>query len=790
MRININKTYSLINIFGLALGLTGVIIITLFLHYEFNYDTWHPQLQRVYRLEALNNNSSAGAEDEWNDICDARVAFALRGQLPAAQAVTTIQRPWSKQLAMEAGGKSFMQQSVLSCDSSFFNVFPYTFLSGNALAFSQPNSTVLTRETALTFFNTVNAAGRVINIKRYDADKPHPYTVAGVIATPASPSIMSFTALQHEAYMDKAPEYAGEHSPVKIFMLVRPNTAMQQTAQAAERIYNATLDAWAAQRNQLHLSARNKRHEHGIQLQSLRDAHIHAIGEKSLPEKMAPLIALSVLLLIIGIVNFTNLSIAQASYRAKEVVIRKISGAGRTRLTWRFLWQATIKCCAAFLLAGVFAFLLMPVFNSVFNISITSVSSISVTSFVITVVTILAVTILLSGLYPAVYIAGYKPLKVLRGDVSRSAGKFSLRNVLVVLQFAIAIIFMISLGIMGRQLNYMAHADLGFKPQGLIHIQASYNPQLAERIKNIPGVLYAGETSQTMGEADNMKINVFYNGDSARVNFVGIGYETMQTMHVKLQEGRLFSREHGADSINTIIVNSTAAKMMGGGAVGKWIYLGSYKYKQQIVGVIDDYHYQGFDKAIGPTVYTINGNYGVPDRNGILVNAGSNIKAVLPRIERLWSEYYAGYPFQYSFVDDEFNSLLIQYRRMQQVFNAFAVIAVLLSLTGLFALTTYMVQQRNKEIGIRKILGATVASILQKFNKNYLLLILVANIIAWPVAIMLSDAWLNGFVYRINIPLLPFAAAMGISLLLAAITVSIQVWRAAAANPVKVLRQE
>ncbi|HEX5554706.1 MAG TPA: FtsX-like permease family protein, partial [Chitinophagaceae bacterium] len=399
--------------------------------------------------------------------------------------------------------------------------------------------------------------------------------------------------------------------------------------------------------------------------------------------------------------------------------------------------------------------------------------------------------IFLSGIYPAFFLAGYDPVKVLKENFSRGKSGIALRNLLIIVQFLIAAIFITGILVIRKQVNYMAHADLGFQPSGLINLRVSYDRKLYIRIKSIPGVEYVGTTSQLMGNSPGFMKEIKYKDENVNFNIATVTMEAFNAMRVKLLEGRLFSPQYGQDTINSVILNKSAAKLLGEKVIGENIYEND-SLQKHIVGVIADYHYEGFDKKILPTVYALLKSHGpsLTTTNLLIKTSPGQYKKVMASVHKIWNSLYPGYPMQYILVNDSFRQVMGDDIRFQKIVSTFTLLSLILSLMGIFALSAFMTARRVKEISIRRILGASLTDILRLLNTNFVVLVILANVLAWPVAYLLVKQWLNGFVYRIDVPIMAFITAIILSIILTILTVSLQALKAVKANPADALKYE
>ncbi|RYG01108.1 MAG: FtsX-like permease family protein, partial [Chitinophagaceae bacterium] len=385
----------------------------------------------------------------------------------------------------------------------------------------------------------------------------------------------------------------------------------------------------------------------------------------------------------------------------------------------------------------------------------------------------------------------YNPVKVLKGNYETGFKGIALRNGLVVLQFIIAVTFIIGIGVIYQQTSFIASKDLGFTRDRLINISTSYREgdPLAERIKKLPGVKYVATTTQVMGNTFNVPTEIVYDNEPNMVNMVTVTMDALPALAVQVVKGRIFSREFKQDTVNTAVLNETAANLIGKDLVGKQYKEDNHTF--QIIGIIKDYNNEGFDKAILPTVYKVTPLASMSSTNNMLIRFDNdNYKSALNAVEAEWKKAYPNFPMIYTSVEDAFQKSMEATRKQMQIIALFSIISVALSLLGLFALSTFMAKRRTKEIAIRKILGASDFQIINMLNRSFLILVVTANLISWPIAFIFAKKWLEGFAYRIDMPFWPFLIATVISVVIALLTVSLQARKAAVNNPVDALKYE
>ncbi|RZL55848.1 MAG: FtsX-like permease family protein, partial [Pedobacter sp.] len=398
---------------------------------------------------------------------------------------------------------------------------------------------------------------------------------------------------------------------------------------------------------------------------------------------------------------------------------------------------------------------------------------------------------LLAGFYPALILSKYNPIKVLKGNYEAGFKGIALRNGLVIVQFIIAVTFIIGIGVMYQQTNFVANKDLGFNREKLINVSSEYfaDDPFIDRIRKITGVKYVATTTQVMGNTFNVSGEITYKNQDHHINSVTVTMDALPALGVQVLNGRIFSSAYKQDTVNTAVLNETAAKLLGKNVVGQQFNEGENAF--QIIGVIKDYNNEGFDKAVMPTVYRVTHLGGMSSTNNLLIRFDSdNYKPALAAVEAEWKKANPNFPMVYSSVEDAFQKSMESTRKQMQIIVLFSIISIVLALLGLFALSTFMAKRRTKEIAIRKILGASDFQIINMLNRSFLILVIAANLISWPIGFILTKKWLEGFAYRIDMPFWPFAIATITSVIIAVLTVSLQARKAAVNNPVDALKYE
>ncbi len=788
-----NRVYTAINIGGLALGLTGFVLLLLYINHENSYDRWDQRIENVYQIREFHNLSTPDNKPHWQELNNSRNAAMLKKSIPQFKYVTKVDNDWGDNYSIKTElADPLILKGFVNTDSLFFKVFSYKFLQGNENnALQSPNSLVLKHSTAKLLFGTDEALGKTVKMLTWQGDPGTTYTVTGVVEDPSVPESLKFNAIMHNGEREKDPENLKVTTHCKIYGLV--NTSIDTNA-LNRTINSAHLDY----KNQLYGETQNKAVSKGTRVPSLKiiplkDVHANPPFARNWIDKVKPVVALSIFLLLISVINFINLATAQSVQRAKEVGVKKVLGTSKNQLIWQFLLEAAIQSMLALFVSIALVELLLPAFSSNFDVQLSFWHNTNLVIILLQLLSVFIIVTLLAGLYPAAVLSNYNPIAVLKGNYENSFKGIALRNGLVILQFAITATFIISIGVMQSQTNFLVNKDLGFDRSHLINISTNYNDQFAKRIKKIPGVEYVATTTQVMGNTFNVSEKVVYKNNTFDFNTVTVTMETLPALGVQLVSGRLFSKEYKQDTINTVVLNEAAAKLLGGNIVGQDYDVPDEKkkYTFRVVGVIKDYNNEGFDKTVLPTVYKVTHLGGMSSTNNLIVRFNTdNYQHMIESVRLEWAKIYPDFPMIYTSGEDAFQAQILSDKRFMKMITIFSAFSILLSLLGLFTLSAFVSKRRTKEIAVRKVLGASNLQIVNMLNRSFLVMIIVANLISWPVAYIIMNKWLQGFAYRVDMPFAPFVIATVISLIIALFTVSIQARKAAVSNPVKALKYE
>ena len=799
-----NRTFSAINIFGLATGLTCCLLISMYLFKEFSYDTQHKLGKRLYQLETLSIKD--GKEDRGAGT-PAPMAPAMQQEFPEVESYTRLISAFQddKTLLQYGQGndqKTFYETNAFFADSTFFRLFTYHFKEGNpSTALNEPNTVVISEAISKKLFGDRSAINKVIHIKS-TTNGDYDYRVTGVFVPSTIPSHIDARFFMSMKGGDVGDWVSGLTDMVNnnmfySYLLLKPGA----DAQKLEAKFADFIDLHAGA--DLKASGRYRKQY----LMPVRDVHLYGPPNNVSPggnlSYLYILLSIAFITLIIACVNFMNLSTARSSKQAVEIGVRKVLGAERKSLIKQFLIQAVLLAIISFLVATILTLLLRPSFEQLSGDSF----SFSFREYAVFFLLFLAVTVLtglLAGFYPAFYLSSFKPIRVLKGKFSNSLGAVSFRKVLVVFQFVIAVALIIASVAINNQMQYLRNVDLGFNTgqQIIIPLRSSNAKEIYPALKD----MLLSNTS-----IDNAGASIYYPGinnttdwllykqgnspDQTRdvvINHIDNSF--LQTLGVQLVAGRLFSRDFPADTANKIIINQQAVKVFGFAsaqdAIGKNITakFGDEPTYFPIVGVVKDFHFEGLQSQIKPFGFLLNRR---SDYNYLVAHIKEgNVKGVVTRIKTEWTKLDPNEPFEYSFLDKDFQKNYEAEERLAAMIKYFTIIAITISCLGLFGLTTFSVEQRVKEIGIRKVLGASTPAIVSLLSKDFLKLVLISFTIASPLAYYFIQKWLQGFAYRTPFTVWVVLIAWSAALLIAFFTIAIQSVRAAIANPVKSLRTE
>jgi len=789
---------SFINLFGLTVGLTCCLLITTYILNELSYDKYNVKANNIYRVTRTFKNTN-GAIALTLSTVSPPFGYYFPSDFPEIQKMTRLLD--NGPIPARYKDKIFNERGMFFADENLFDVFTQRVVKGNPkTALADPFSVMLTEETAKKYFGDEDPMNKVIRFNsQFDCK------VAGIYkAFPANSHmhpgmLVSFNTLKDSAVYGAENLRTNWGNNSFFTYLLLPD---HYDPKNLEKQFPAFLDKHMADQYKGNKPSQLT----SLALQKLTDIHLYshtdyeaeANGDMS---RVYIFSAIALFILLIACINYMNLSTARSALRAKEIGIRKVIGARKKELISQFLSESVMLCFAAAIIALLLTWAAIPWLNKVSGQELSFKTLLQAKILVPLILTPFIIGIV-SGIYPALFMSSFQPVKTLKGLFKIGGSSISFRKVLVVTQFAISIILIITTFIVFQQLRFIQTQSLGFDKDRILtlnytsEVSKQYDAFRTDLMQNSSFKDVARSSRIPSGRLlDNMGASVM-NGDSLQpvvsdIKFVNSDYDFINTFGIPLAAGRFFGRDYGTDT-NNYVINQAAVKAIGWktdqDAVGK-----DFKYgntKGHIVGVMKDFHFESMHQSIVPIVLTM-----FPPTNSYYNNVsikikGSNTSGAIAALERSWKKFFPETPFEYTFIDEKFDKLYQSEQRQASIFTAFACIAIFIACLGLFGLSAFAITQRVKEIGVRKVLGASVSGLVGLLSKEFLKLVAIAAVPAFLIAWYAMHNWLKDFAYRINIQWWVFVAAGLLAALIAFITVSFQAIKAATANPVKSLRTE
>ena len=787
-----NKGYSFINIFGLATGMACSLLIFLFVKDETSYDRFHKDAGQVYRVvKDFVNDDGSRLPDATTPPA---LAPAMQKDIPEVAITTRVFPGWGANFLIKYGDKKINEDKLYRVDSSFFDVFTFPFVHGNAKdAFKEVQSIVLTESSAKRYFGNDNPVGKTLQIDRLGNLK-----VTGVVKDVPHASHFHFDFLISTRKFGGNIDADWGFYNFYTYAKLKPNSDIAAFTKKVQEVYK-----------------RNNTDATNIfYVQPLTDIHLTSNLKWELEPNSDKLYVyvftiIGIFILLIAGINYVNLATAKASVRAKEIGVRKVTGALRSTLIGQFLVESVTTCLLAAVLAIIFAQLLLPLANALTLKQLTVIGNPGVLGYMLVGVLLLG---MIAGFFPAIYLSSFKPIAVLKGLKLNEKGTLSLRKTLVVVQFTISIVLIIGVLIISRQMRYLQSANLGLNKEQVIVVKNADAMPVAER-NVFQNTLLQDQQVKKVATSDGVvggqnwtnSMSVKGSENSQLVNFLNVSYDFPDVLGIEMKEGRSFSSQFPADTLNngipggpleqnigSIILNQRAIKDLGvtAPAVGKQILWDSdadTMYYVTIVGVAKDFHFTSLRNEIKPFAFVNNPNRAA---NFTIKLSIDNVQNSLTKIENTWKKFMPGRAFEYYFLDETFANLYQSEERFQKVLISLVILGIIIACLGLLGLATFAAQQRVKEIGVRKVLGASVFNVVTLLSKDFLMLVIIALILAVPVAWYVMSEWLKDFAYRVSIEWWIFIVAAVIAIIIAFLTISTQAIKAAVSNPVKSLRTE
>ena len=792
-----HKGYSLINIVGLAIGMASCLLILMFVNDELNYDAYNEKADSIYRVAG---SFRYGGRDFDIAVAPAPMAQVLIDEFP--EVVDAVRFRQRGSYIFRYGENSYKESRVSYADHSFFDVFSIPLLNGDPkTALAEPNTLVLNQETAEKYFRDEDPVGKTLKLND-DTD----YMVSGVFEKIPDNSHFHFDILVSMSSLAESKGKIWMSQNFQTYILLHEKA----TPESVEAKFPALLVKYMGPQIQAFMGkSMEKLMEEGdlrgeFYLQALRDIHLHSdlLGEMEATSDVKYVYiftAIALFILIIASINYMNLSTARSAGRAKEVGIRKVLGSFRSQLIRQFLTESMILSLISLVLAFVLVRLALPFFNGLAGKTM-AISDLGGSTLLVVLVLVPILTGFLAGSYPSLFISAFQPVNVLKGQLKSGMRTGLLRSGLVAFQFAASIILIIGTFVVYNQLHFIQNKKLGYDKEQVLILRSAYLlGDQAETFKNemlaYPQVVSGTVSTYLPVPSSRNNSAVFPDNErsdkraTSMQNWI-VDYDYIPTLGMKIVQGRNFSKEYSSDT-EAAIMNQAAVEHFGwdqpvGRKIGRMVNNQGGSTSYEVIGVVENFHFETLKNTIGPLVMFL-GNSNA--RISFRVET-EDISGTIGLLRSKWREFLPNQPFEYSFLDERFADMYQTEQRIGKIFGVFAGLAIFIGCLGLFGLAAFTAERRTKEIGIRIVLGATAPNIVRLLLKEFVILVAVANVIAWPVAFWVMKGWLKDFSYRVSLNVWVFVGAGLLTLLIAMLTVSFQAIKAALADPANSLRYE
>ena len=788
------------NVLGLSIGIAGLIFSILYWNDEHSYNEWNPGKETVFQSISQLNET-----DVWASNVVPFEAY-FKKDFPEVEAYCYFENWYFQEVVKYKGKKEILK--ITDAQSTFFEMFPFDFVKGDSKTALNPSSIAISKNTAEKLFGNEEVLGKIVD---YSGRK---LVVRGVYVVPGKSSMApDMVTNLIDFRMEENKDQWGNYSFGLLLKLKNPEDKDVVTQRMERLMYenstvkNAQLEG---------ISPEEWKKENGISdtkliLQPLKEVRLHAITDSYAEgsgnyQFLVIMLGLSILILILSIVNYVNLATANAINRAKEVGIRKILGASKSNIVKQFLFETIVMVLVSILVSLVIVELSLPYYNDFLGTKLMIFGN----QFYVQLIVIFLLTIVFAGIFPAVYVSNFETLKVLKGNFGRSKNGVWLRNGMLILQFAIASFFIIGSYIVYEQIAFISSKDIGFKGEKVLSVsyrndynfkEENFKKKVENRyqlvkneVEKINGVEQVSTGSFQFGSGNGSTSGYSYNGSSLiQARNMGVDFGMLEMMQIQLTEGRFLSEKFASDTINSMLVNETALKMMNEkNPIGKEVQWNEKKLK--IIGVVKDFNLFGPQEKIPPMVFfhfkTVDWMLQNASRIHIKVNT-DNFEQTISDIEKFWVKNVdSDYPFSYDFVDKQYARTYQSYVKQKNLFSLLNFIVILIALFGLFALASYSIQRRMKEIAIRKTLGAETNMLLFSLSKQYLIFCIIGFLIALFPVYYLLNKWLENFAFRIEISWIPFVIGFAVLLILTLIVVLSRAYQATKVDVLKYLKYE
>ena len=788
-----HKLFSFINIFGLSIGIACSILIILFVNYENSYDQYNLKADRTYRIavDAMVGNTKI------NQTYSSAVTFAkLLQDFPEIETGVKIYTLGKTPVIFK--DKIFYESEIFAVDSTFYDVFTIPLLHGNPKkVLNEPNTIILSKNSAIKYFGTTDVVGKIITLDLSRKKGNVDFKICGVSENMPANSHFHYSMLVSlTSFPDQVNNPGWSYNAFISYIVLKNGTSKSKFEEKLKDFTRKYMggekyDEWVAKGNYWN-----------YYLQPITDIHLDSdLNGEFEPNGSRTYVTIfsiiSIFILLIACINFMNLTTAKSSLRAKEIGLRKVVGSDKNKLIFQFLFESIIFSYLALAIALVMVEILLPYFRDFVNRPIT-LNYFGNMKIILSLLLFGFLIGILSGSYPAFVLSSFKPIMVLKSNSFQKSGRFNFRNILVIFQFAISVFLIAGTIIIYRQLQYLQNRDLGFdKEQVLVvknpgSIQQKITPfkQALQSYNNIIEV--SGSASLPGTEFSNIGFHAEGIDNDFSLNLCVCDYDFLNTLKLEMTKGRFFSKEFASDSC-AVILNQKAVDLLGWkDPIGKKINNLSKNHAVfHVIGVVKNYNYESLHQEIRPmALFYIGGYYDWTEYYiSIRVKTG-DLAGTIKFVESKWSEFADGAPFEYSFLNEDFDKLYTNEKQTQQLFEIFSFLAIFIASLGLLGLASYVAELRIKEIGIRKVLGASIPGIVFSMSKEFIKWVIVANLVAWPAAYYFMSKWLQDFAYKTDINWWIFIVAGGIALFIALVTTSFHAIKAATANPIESLRYE
>ncbi|WP_264553320.1 ABC transporter permease [Flavobacterium sp. N2038] len=792
-----NKLFTALNVLGLSIGIAGLIFALLYWNDEQSYNAWNPEKDKVYQVLVQLTDTPVGTDN----------TVLLKAHLekdPNVENIVFADSWYQKSKIIYKGKKEFVDK-IVNVEPDFFSLFPFKIIKGNGGgALKDGASIAISEDLAKRVFDNENPIGKQINCL------DNLFVVRAVYQIPGNSSIAPNVVVNRMKDLAD-PAQSRSLFALKILLKVKDPSKVEQTRKMLEKAYYDDVIVREAKQAGFTPEEMTKKVGHftvfmeplsTARLQSIADGYPEGRGNYQFLLIMA---GLSVLILLLSIVNYINLATANAIKRAKEVGIRKIVGASKSNIILQFMFETILTSLFSILLALVLVELTLPYYNNFLNKNLMIIGG----QFYLQLILIFVITILVAGIFPAIYVSNFETLKVLKGNFTRSKSGVWLRNGMLIFQFAIAAFFIIGSSIVYQQVKFLNDKDLGFKGDQLIAIDLNLPPSyyegenidknifnkyntIRQELNKIEGVENVSTGLISFDGADNSLSPLLYHDILFKAKHIGIDYGMLEMLKIKIEKGRGLDKKFASDTINSIMINETAAKLMNmKNPIGEEILIRNQNLK--IIGVVKDFNLLSPEVKVPPmTFFHLETLHLAQNMNVVYAKLKSkNIDTTLSDIEKFWeTNVDKEYPFKYDFVDKQYARTYESYVKQKNLFSLLNVVVILIALFGLFALASYSIQRRMKEIAIRRTLGAETNTLLKELSGQYILYCIIGFLIAlFPVYYFLTK-WLENFAFRIDISIYPFLTGFIVLLFLTLLIVLSRAYKATKTDILKYLKYE